>query len=103
MAEGRREGDSRRPSVFGDRQWETAFSAPAPVRERTSISAYFFASCSLDRTVPSQPRMNAAGIETMPGLLSGNQAKSTVLIIDVLLPDTAGENTISTIVMARPP
>ena len=40
---------------------------------------------------------------TIPGLSSGNQWKSTPLIIDVGLPDTAGENTINTRHAARPP
>ncbi len=49
------------------------------------------------------PRMNASGIDTMPGLASGNQAKSTPGIIAVFAPDTAGEKTISTMVEIRPP
>ena len=39
----------------------------------------------------------------MPGLASGNQAKSTCGSIAVLAPDTAGEKTISTIVEISPP
>src|SRR3954463_7249328 len=99
---------------MGGGQWETAFSAPAPVNERNSISAYL---ASLERsllvTVPSQPRKKASGIDTMPGLSSGNQWKSTVasVIIDGLrpvpgaagLPDTTGLKTISVIDDTRPP
>ena len=54
-------------------------------------------------SVPTIPRMNARGIDTMPGLASGNQAKSTLGSIAVLAPDTAGEKTISTIVEISPP
>ena len=42
--------------------------------------------------------MNASGIDTMPGLASGNQAKSMFGSIAVFAPDTAGEKMISTIV-----
>ena len=41
--------------------------------------------------------MNANGIDTMPGLDSGNQSKLAPGIIDVFVPDTAGEKMISTI------
>ncbi len=95
------------------RQCETAFSAPAPVRDRTSISAYFGRLTSSRLvTLPSQPRKNASGIETMPGFSSGNQLKSTVVfvIIDRLapvvgstLPDTTGEKMIRPIEEIRPP
>ena len=53
--------------------------------------------------VPTAPSRNDSGMTTIPGLSSGNQWKSTPLIIDVGLPDTAGENTISTRHVARPP
>ena len=56
-----------------------AFSAPAPVRDRTSISAYFRASALFGSVMlPSQPSRKASGIETSPGLSSGNQEKSTL-------------------------
>src|SRR5690606_4383064 len=80
-----------------------AFSAPAPVRERTSISLCLSSRCSFDNTVPNQPRKNDTGIDTRPGFCSGNQWKSTLVIIDFSVPDTAGENTISTRVTVRPP
>jgi len=88
-------------------------STPAPVSERTSISAATWESGSLRLvTVPSQPRRNASGIVTSPGLSSGNQEKSTVgsVIIEALrplasagLPDTTGEKTISSRHEPRPP
>src|SRR3954469_20744682 len=111
---GERPGWSKPASGEQPRQWTTAFSAPAPVSERTSISAYF---SRLERSllviVPIQPSRNASGIETRPGLSSGNQWKSTEgsVIIDRLragfvgpgLPDTTGEKTISVIAVIRPP
>ena len=88
-------------------------SAPAPVSARTSISAWRVAASARrpPRTVPSTPSRNDAGIDTSPGLSSGNQWKSTPCSIDALrpvagftgLPDTAGENTISTTLTNRPP
>src|SRR6185312_3741154 len=82
----------------------TAFSAPTPVSVRTSNSAFTSGlPRSDDVKVPTMPRMNASGIDTMPGLASGNQAKSTFGIIAVLAPDTAGEKMISTIVEISPP
>src|SRR5690606_37287295 len=61
------------------RQWATGFSAPMPVRERTSISDCLTGS-SRRRSVmePMKPRRKEAGIETMPGFCSGNHAKSAV-------------------------
>src|SRR3954447_3243497 len=63
--------------------------------------------------VPIQPRTKARGIETIPGLSSGNQWKSTdvSLIIDRLsvvpgaagFPDTTGEKMISVTQLIRPP
>jgi hypothetical protein len=83
------------------------------VRLRTSISAYFWASCSLESTDPSQPRKKASGIETRPGLSSGNQWKSIagLVIIDgdspVLgsagLPETTGLKMIRPIEAMSPP
>jgi hypothetical protein len=73
-----------------------AFSAPAPVRERTSISAYFAALCSDEVTEPSQPRKKDSGIVIMPGLSSGNQWKSKLVNMDgtravgVAAPETVG-------------
>ena len=76
----------------------------------------FFAAVEATRmpmivTDPSQPRKNDSGIETRPGLLSGNQEKSTSWISDVLFPvssftgapDTTGEKMISRMQIARPP
>ena len=82
----------------------TAFSDPTPVSARTSNSALISGSPrSGDVSVPTMPRMNASGIETMPGLASGNHAKSRLGSIAVFAPDTAGEKTISTIVEIKPP
>ena len=39
----------------------------------------------------------------MPGLASGNQSKCAPGIIDVFVPDTAGEKMISTMQLIRPP
>src|SRR5699024_10912455 len=80
-----------------------AFSAPVPVSERTSISAYLALLNSLEITVPSQPKKNPAGMDTRPGLSSGNQWKSTPWNIEALspvsgstgLPETAGDEMIS--------
>ena len=58
---------------------------------------------SEDDSVPTTPRMNASGIDTMPGLASGNQSKCAPGIIDVFVPDTAGEKMISTMQLIRPP
>ena len=90
-----------------------AFSAPAPVSERTSISANLpTAATSLLVTVPSQPRKNASGTEIRPGFSSGNQWKSTdvSVIMDRLLPvslstlpETTGEKMISPIDEINPP
>src|SRR6266508_1154873 len=106
-------GEGAAPGGEGKRQWCTAFSAPAPVRDRTSISANLSRLvASLLVTVPSQPSRKASGIEMMPGLSSGNQWKSieVSVIIDRLfpvfastLPDTTGENAISTIADVSPP
>ena len=49
------------------------------------------------------PRTNASGIETMPGLASGNQSKCAPGIIEVFVPDTAGEKMISTMQLISPP
>ena len=49
------------------------------------------------------PSRKPTGIEMMPGLLSGNQWKSTPCTIGVGPPETAGENTISTTAVIRPP
>src|SRR5699024_5505181 len=43
------------------------------------------------------------GIEMMPGLDSGNREKSTLEIIDVSLPETAGDSAINTSVLMSPP
>ena len=83
------------------------------MRLRTSISAYFWALCSLLVTEPSQPRKNASGIEIRPGLSSGNRWKSiaALVIIDGLgppstsgaLPETTGLRAIRTMELLRPP
>ena len=83
------------------------------MRLRTSISAYFWALCSLLVTEPSQPRKNASGMEIRPGLSSGNRWKSiaVLVIIDWLgppstsggLPDTTGLKMISRMALERPP
>ena len=49
------------------------------------------------------PSMKASGIDTMPGLDSGNQLKCSSGNIDVFAPDTAGEKMISTMQLIRPP
>src|SRR3954454_22384789 len=75
-----------------------------PVSARTSNSALSSGSPrSDDVSVPTTPSRNASGIDTMPGLASGNQAKSTLGSIAVFTPETAGEKMISTIVDSRPP
>ena len=92
-------------------KWTNAFSAPAPVSERTSISMYFASLCSFEVTVPSQPRKNPSGMETSPGLASGNQWKSIdgSVIIEAALPavtlppDTVGLKIIRTMELMRPP
>src|ERR1700676_4413647 len=97
-------GGARPPHGNGTGQRATAFSAPTPVSPRTSISALSTGSPrSPDVSVPTMPRMKASGMDTIPGLASGNHAKSTPGIIDVFAPDTAGENTISTRVEIKPP
>lgn len=78
-------------------------SAPAPVSDRTSISAALYSRCSLLVIVPRYPSRNDAGIETRPGLASGNKDQSEFGNMAVALPDTAGENAISTTVRLRPP
>src|SRR5699024_2365449 len=71
--------------------------------DRTSISACLAGSDSFEVTVPSQPRKNPSGTDTNAGLVNGNQWKSTLLIMALSDPDTAGENTISTTADTRPP
>src|ERR1700753_907747 len=81
-----------------------AFSAPIPVSERLSISALRAGSPrSGDDSVPTMPRMNANGIDAIPGLDSGNHAKSAPGIIGGFQTDTAGERTIKARVDIRPP
>ena len=54
-------------------------SAPAPVSDRTSSSGKRASDVrSFDVIVPSQPRKNPSGMETMPGFSSGNQLMSTL-------------------------
>jgi hypothetical protein len=72
------------------------------VNDRTSISAALLEVLpTRDRT--RKPSRKEAGIETRPGLASGNQDQSASGNIDVAVPDTAGENAMSTTVMVRPP
>ena len=54
-------------------------------------------------TVPSQPKRNPHGIETIPGFCSGNQWKSTPGKIAAGLPETTGEKTTSTRAGTSPP
>src|SRR5699024_2342939 len=85
-------------------QWATvAFSEPAPVMERTSISACLSSSCSGEVTEPSQPRKKPSGTEMIAGFVSGNQAKSAPGIIASSAPETTGENVIRKIALSRPP
>ena len=57
------------PCGCGWYQWARAPAAPAPVMERTSISAAFTGSdFSFDSTVPSQPARKPSGTETRAGL-----------------------------------
>src|SRR5690606_285458 len=89
---------SSRPS-----QSLTAVSAPAPVRERTSISAYFSALYSLLSTVPTNPHRNPIGMERIPGLFSGNQLQSCPVNRALSEPDTTGEKKTRNIAAPRPP
>ena len=57
----------------------------------------------LSSTEPSQPRKNASGMETMPGLLSGKIAKLAPGIMDVLAPETTGDSAIRMIAEPSPP
>jgi hypothetical protein len=72
-------------------------------RTHLELGIAFGSPRSGDVNVPTMPRRNASGMDTMPGLASGNQAKSMLGIIAVFAPDTAGEKTISTMVVIRPP
>src|SRR4051794_14243842 len=83
-----------------------------PVNSRTSNSAFLRTSGrSFDIFVPSQPRKNDSGMDTSPGLLSGNQWKSTSWNSDGLTPvtgltgapETTGEKMISTMQVMSPP
>ncbi len=110
LLQSRTPADTRAQAVSAS---TVARSAPAPVSARTSISAYRRAASGRrpPSTVPTAPSRNDSGIDTRPGLSSGNQWKSTPCSIDALrpvagftgLPDTAGENTISTTLTTRPP
>src|SRR5690606_9074354 len=98
-------GPARNPVSAGARpQWATvAFSAPAPVKERTSISACLSSSCSGEVTEPSQPRKKPSGTEMIAGFVSGNQAKSAPGIIAVSEPETTGEKVMRNRALNRPP
>src|SRR5699024_1012544 len=98
-------GPAGNPVSAGPRpQWATvAFSEPAPVMERTSISACLSSSCSGEVTEPSQPRKKPSGTEMIAGFVSGNQAKSAPGIIASSAPETTGENVIRKIALSRPP
>ena len=78
-------------------------SAPAPVSDRTSISAALFSKCSLLLIVPKNPSRNDAGMDTSPGLESGNQDQSALGNMELEVPDNAGEKAISVMVMMSPP
>lgn len=54
----------------------THHRSSAPISARTSNSSNTCGSCGLLSTEPSQPSTKPAGIDTMPGFCSGNQAKS---------------------------
>src|SRR5581483_324662 len=86
-------------------QCVVARSAPAPVSERTSISAYFalLIVSVPPMKVPMIPSRNDSGIDTRPGLASGNRWKSTDLIIEVSAPETAGEKMIRPTDAISPP
>src|SRR4051812_8139324 len=67
-----------------------------PVSDRTSISACLARSPrSRLSTVPRNPATKDSGIDTIPGLLNGNTAKSRPGKIDVGLPETTGDRATS--------
>jgi hypothetical protein len=78
-------------------------SAPYPVSDRSSSSAYLSVSSSDDILVPIQPNRNPSGIEMMPGLDSGNQCQSCSGNMAVGEPDTTGEKNTRTTEAIRPP
>ena len=75
------------------------------MRARTSISALRSGVplSAGDVSVPTMPRTKASGIEMMPGLASGNQAKSAHGISDFSEPETTGEKITRPTVMINPP
>src|SRR5882757_829573 len=76
---------------------------PMPVSARTSISVCLAGFSRRDPSmVATQPHTNDSGIDTIPGLLSGNQWKSSFGKIDVLAPETTGEKMISSMQEPRP-
>src|SRR5690606_22887110 len=95
---------SSRPAGIGDDAGARARSEPAPVNARTSSSSNA-ASADGSRAliVPSQPRRKPHGIETMPGLLNGNQAQSPFGKSAFGAPDTTGEKNTSVTHVIRPP
>src|SRR4051812_11942809 len=75
-----------------------------PVSDRTSISACLRPSPrSRLSTVPRKPATKDSGMDTIPGLLNGNTAKSTPGKMDVSLPDTTGDRHTSARHETRPP
>src|SRR5690606_12118244 len=82
---------------------DSAQWAPAPVRARTSSSAYFAAFFSRDSSVPIQPQRKPSGMEMMPGLESGNHCQSWFGNMALELPETTGEKKTSTTALIKPP
>ncbi len=54
-------------------------------------------------SVPTIPQKKPIGIDTRPGLRSGNQAKSADGNSDVAVPEPTGEKITSTTAATRPP
>src|SRR5699024_3271943 len=84
-------------------QWASARSEPAPVRERTSISANLAGSSSEEVTLPSQPRKKPSGTETSAGFVSGKIAKATQEKMASSAPEVTGEKKIRTSAEISPP
>ena len=55
------------------------------------------------RSACHDPQRNPNGIDTMPGLRSGNQAKSAFGDSEVGVPETTGEKNTSTTAQISPP
>ena len=110
-------GASRSHSDAGRCDVGSVHGAPSPCRRRSATGPpsrpHLSSLCSLLSTVPSQPKKKPSGIETRPGLSSGNQWKSMPGSVDQrralggrrvgALPDTTGEKITSTSAEIRPP